>query len=89
VALITVLVLFIAALSEGLAAANREYIEKLNGELLVFQEGTELSTTASRIGRSEINAIAPGRRDRGSWARLALPAPSWWNPTARPKSMSR
>lgn len=39
VSLITVLVLFIAALSEGLASANREYIEKLNGELLVFQEG--------------------------------------------------
>jgi putative ABC transport system permease protein len=54
VALITTLVLFIAALSEGLAAANREYIEKLNGELLVFQAGTELSTTASRIGRSRL-----------------------------------
>ncbi len=54
VALITVLVLFIAALSEGLASANREYIEKLNGELLVFQSGTQLSTTASRIGRSRI-----------------------------------
>jgi putative ABC transport system permease protein len=57
VALITTLVLFIAALSEGLASANREYIEKLNGELLVFQEGTELSTTASRIGRSRISSI--------------------------------
>ena len=54
VALITVLVLFIAALAEGLASANREYIKKLNGELLVFQEGTQLSTTASRIGRSSI-----------------------------------
>ncbi|MFZ1769948.1 MAG: ABC transporter permease [Caldilinea sp.] len=54
VALITTLVLFIAALAEGLAAANREYIEKLNGELLVFQEGTQLSTTASRIGRGSI-----------------------------------
>lgn len=54
VALITTLVLFIAALSEGLASANREYIEKLNGELLVFQSGTELSTTASRIGRERI-----------------------------------
>jgi putative ABC transport system permease protein len=54
VALITTLVLFIAALSEGLASANREYIEKLNGELLVFQSGTQLSTTASRIGRSRI-----------------------------------
>ena len=54
VSLITVLVLFIAALSEGLAAANREYIEKLNGELLVYQEGAQLSTTASRIGRDRI-----------------------------------
>lgn len=54
VALITTLVLFIAALSQGLASANREYIEKLNGELLVFQEGTELSTAASRIGRERI-----------------------------------
>ena len=57
VALITTLVLFIAALSEGLAAANREYIEKLNGELLVFQSGTELSTTASRIGRSRLGEL--------------------------------
>lgn len=54
VALITTLVLFIAALSQGLASANREYIEKLNGELLVFQSGTELSTSASRIGRSRL-----------------------------------
>jgi putative ABC transport system permease protein len=57
VALITTLVLFIAALSEGLASANREYIEKLNGELLVFQSGTELSTTASRVGRSRISEL--------------------------------
>ncbi|MCS6826287.1 MAG: ABC transporter permease [Caldilinea sp.] len=54
VALITVLVLFIAALAEGLASANREYIEKLNGELLVFQANTQLSTSASRIGRSRV-----------------------------------
>ncbi|MBW7884222.1 MAG: ABC transporter permease [Caldilineaceae bacterium] len=57
VALITVLVLFIAGLSQGLAAANREYIEKLDGELLVFQEGIQLSTTASRIGRERLAAI--------------------------------
>ena len=57
VALITVLVLFIAALSEGLASANREYIEKVNGELLVFQEGTQLSTTASRVGRSRLDKL--------------------------------
>ncbi len=67
VALITTLVLFIAALSEGLASANREYIEKLNGELLVFQSGTELSTTASRIGRSRLNELrrVPGIQDIG------------------------
>lgn len=57
VALITVLVLFIAALAEGLASANREYIEKLNGELLVFQANTQLSTAASRIGRSRVREL--------------------------------
>ena len=35
VALITVLILFIAALGEGLGSGNREYLEKLNGELIV------------------------------------------------------
>ena len=35
IALITVLVLFISALADGLGSGNREYIEKLNGELLV------------------------------------------------------
>jgi putative ABC transport system permease protein len=67
VALITTLVLFIAALSQGLAAANREYIEKLNGELLVFQSGSELSTAASRIGRSRLAEIrrVPGVVDAG------------------------
>ena len=67
VALITTLVLFIAALSEGLASANREYIEKLNGELLVFQSGTELSTTASRIGRSRLNELRRVPGVRGCW----------------------
>jgi putative ABC transport system permease protein len=57
VALITMLVLFIAALSEGLAAAHREYIQKLNGGLLVDQSGTELSIAASRIGRSRMSEL--------------------------------
>lgn len=57
VALITTLVLFIAALAEGLASGNREYVEKLNGELLVLQEKVDLSVTASRIGRSKVNEI--------------------------------
>ncbi|HEY9089343.1 MAG TPA: hypothetical protein VIO36_14325, partial [Anaerolineaceae bacterium] len=37
IALITLLVLFIAALGEGLGNGNREYISKLDAELLVYQ----------------------------------------------------
>ncbi|MCB0070268.1 MAG: ABC transporter permease [Caldilineaceae bacterium] len=57
VALITTLVLFIAALAEGLGAGNREYIEKLNGELVVYQANVDLSIAASRIGRSRLAEI--------------------------------
>jgi putative ABC transport system permease protein len=58
IALITTLVLFVAALTEGLAQANRQYLEKLDAELLVFQANTELSTNASRLDRSDLNAVA-------------------------------
>jgi putative ABC transport system permease protein len=57
VALITTLVLFIAALAEGLGNGNREYIENLTGELLVYQAGVDLSASSSRIGRSRLNEI--------------------------------
>lgn len=57
VALITTLVLFIAALSEGLASGNREYIEKLDAELLVYQKDVNLAVSASRLGRSKMNQI--------------------------------
>ena len=58
IALITILVLFIAGLGEGLATANKQFIEKIDGELLVFQENTQLSTTASRIARTKLNDLA-------------------------------
>jgi len=57
VALITTLVLFIAALAEGLGNGNREFIQKLNGELIIYQENVKLSTAGSRIGRSTLNSI--------------------------------
>lgn len=57
VALITTLVLFIAALAEGLGSGNREYIQKLEGELIVYQANVDLSIQASRIGRSRLNDI--------------------------------
>lgn len=67
IALITILVLFIAGLGEGLATANKEFIEKIDGQLLLFQENTKLSTTASRIGWSKLNDIqrVPGIAEIG------------------------
>lgn len=57
VALITTLVLFIAALAEGLGSGNREYIEKLDAELLAYQADVDLSIASSRIGRSKLIEI--------------------------------
>lgn len=57
VALITTLVLFIAALAEGLGDGNREYLEKLNGELIVYQDNVDLSISTSRLSRSTLAQI--------------------------------
>jgi putative ABC transport system permease protein len=57
IALITVLVLFVSALAEGLALANKEYLDKLEVDLLVFEDTAELSASASMIGRSLLNDI--------------------------------
>jgi putative ABC transport system permease protein len=57
IALITILVLFIAALAEGLGSGNKEYIEKLNADLIVYQKEVDLSISSSRIGRSRLNDI--------------------------------
>ncbi len=74
VALITTLVLFIAALSEGLGSGNREYLEKLDGELVIFQENVDLSIGASRIGRSKLNTIrrVEGVQDAGQVANSSV-----------------
>ncbi len=70
IALITFLVLFTAGLGEGLASANKEYLEKIDAQVLVFQEDTGYSTIESRLeydvlrnvrrweGVSEVGAIA-------------------------------
>jgi putative ABC transport system permease protein len=50
VALITVLILFVAALGEGLGSGNREYIEKLNADMIVYQDTARLSIAGSRVG---------------------------------------
>jgi len=59
IALITFLVLFTAGLGEGLASANKEYLEKLNAQLLVFQDDVNYSTIESRL---EYNVLKKVRR---------------------------
>jgi ABC-type lipoprotein release transport system permease subunit len=57
IALITILVLFVGGLAEGLSSANREYLDKLDADLLLFQKNVELSANSSRIGNSKLNDI--------------------------------
>jgi putative ABC transport system permease protein len=57
VALITVLILFVAALGEGLGTGNREFIEKLNAELIVYQDTARLSIASSRVDDDTQRAI--------------------------------
>lgn len=70
IALITFLVLFIAALGEGLAAANKEYLDNLDAELLVFQENVDYSTLESRLEYATLKNIRrlPGVADIGAIA---------------------
>ena len=79
IALITLLVLFIAALGEGLGNGNREYISKLDGELLVYQAKSENLINASRLDRDRLASIrrVEGVADAGmlgtASANLVLP----------------
>lgn len=79
IALITVLVLFIAALGEGLGAGNREYIQKLDGDLLLYQDTAQLSLSASHLDRSLATLVRniAGVQDAGavSFASAAIMVP--------------
>src|SRR5512133_3965427 len=57
IALITLLVLFIAALGEGLGNGNREYISKLDAQLITYQSKSDYLIAASRLGRDRLAAI--------------------------------
>ena len=58
IALITTLVLFIAALGDGLALANKEYLSKIDAQLIAFQANVKLSANTSQIPESKVNSIA-------------------------------
>src|SRR5512140_3935035 len=57
IALITLLVLFIAALGEGLANGNREYISNLDAQLIVFRDKSDYIISASRLESITVRAI--------------------------------
>jgi putative ABC transport system permease protein len=57
IALISLLVLFIAGLGEGLATSNREYLSKLNANLLLYQEKSDFIIAASRIDLSKVAEV--------------------------------
>src|SRR5512140_262932 len=79
IALITLLVLFIAALGEGLGNGNREYLSHLDAQLIVYQAKADFLINASRLGRDRLAAIrrVDGVTDAGmlgtSSATLVLP----------------
>lgn len=57
IALITLLVLFIAALGEGLANGNREYLAHLDAQLIVFRDKSDYSIAASRLDPVTLRAV--------------------------------
>ena len=57
IALITLLVLFIAALGEGLGNGNREYISKPDAQLIAFQSKSDFLIGASRLERGRLASI--------------------------------
>jgi putative ABC transport system permease protein len=57
IALITLLVLFIAALGEGLGNGNREYLSKLDGQLIVYRAKSEFLIQASRLGMDQQESL--------------------------------
>ncbi len=50
--------LFIAALGEGLGNGNREYISKLDAELIVYQAKSDFLIGASRLPRNRLDDIS-------------------------------
>jgi putative ABC transport system permease protein len=57
IALIALLVLFIAALGEGLGNGNRQYIANLDAQLVVFLDKSDYNISASRLSDTKLRAI--------------------------------
>jgi len=57
IALITLLVLFIAALGEGLANGNREYVANLDADMIVFLDKSDYIITSSRLDTNTARTV--------------------------------
>jgi putative ABC transport system permease protein len=57
IALITLLVLFIAALGEGLANGNRQYVSNLDAQLIAFRDKSDYIVSSSRLESITVRAI--------------------------------
>jgi putative ABC transport system permease protein len=57
IALITLLVLFIAALGEGLANGNRQYVANLDAQLIVFLQKSDNIISSSRLQTNTISTV--------------------------------
>jgi putative ABC transport system permease protein len=57
IALITLLVLFIAALGEGLGNSNRQYLTNLDANLLVYSDKADFVIPSSRVDRTLSRAL--------------------------------
>ena len=82
IALITLLVLFIAALGEGLAIGNRQYVANLDAQLIVFLEKSDYIISSSRLETNTVRAVrrVDGVADAGpiytaSTEIVSLPSP--------------
>ena len=76
VALITLLVLFTAGLAEGLGLGNREFIEKVDADLVVYSDKSDLLIPGSRISEGRIRDLRQidGVQAVGAiaWANVAI-----------------
>lgn len=57
IALITLLVLFIAALGEGLANGNRQYVANLDAQLVVFLDKSDYIISSSRLDTNTARSV--------------------------------
>lgn len=58
VALVTLLVLFLVAMSEGLTLSSSEYIKSVDAELFLFWDKADKSIASSSMGRPTLRSVA-------------------------------